>query len=318
MTPLSYLHTHGPAGDPLAHLAWGLGAISIIVVVIIIALVLIATFHTRPAVAVDGQGRCPIGRDVGGVRWVYIGVGISTVVLFLCAIWMLAALAAVSSPPTAPAFKIEVTGNQWWWSVRYLGNTPSNTFVTANEIHIPVGEPVRIDLIGGDVIHSFWVPKLAGKTDTIPGQTNQMWLQADQPGTYRGQCTEYCGVQHAHMGFIVVAEPRAQFEAWRANQLAAAPQPTSDLEKSGLHVFQARCGACHAVRGSDAAGILGPDLTHVMSRSTLAAATWPNGPGRIAGWIMGAQSIKPGCRMPQLSMQGNEMGALLAYLKTLQ
>lgn len=318
MHPLSYLHTYGPAGDRVTQLAWGLGGISVAVVVIIAVLVLWASLRRRPPAAVDAQGRMPVGRDLGGLRWIYIGVGISTIVLFGCAIWTMETLAAVSSPPVEPRVRIEVSADQWWWSVRYDGTPQAATFVTANEIHVPVGEPVRIDLHAGDVIHSFWVPQLAGKTDVVPGQTNRMWLQADRAGVYRGQCAEYCGVQHAHMGFTVVAQPRAEFDAWWRQQLADAPRPAEPMQRAGLAVFEARCGACHAVRGSDALGIVGPDLTHVMSRATLAAATWPNGPGQVAGWIIGAQSIKPGCRMPSIPLQGDETAALVAYLDTLR
>ncbi len=316
-TPLSYLHAYGPAGHRVAQLAWGLGLVSLAVIAIITALVLWGSLRRRPVVPLDAQGRLPIGRDTRAVRWIYVGVGISTVVLLACAIWTLMTLAAVAAPPSEPRLTLEVTANQWWWAVRYDGDPPGTGFVTANEIHIPVGEPVRVRLIAGDVIHSFWVPQLAGKTDVVPGQTNVTWLQADQPGTYRGQCAEYCGLQHAHMGFTVVAQSRADFDAWRQAQLAEASAPTTPLSQQGEHVFVARCGACHTVRGSDAGGILGPDLTHLRSRATIAAGTWPNEPGRLAGWIVGAQSIKPGCRMPALSIEGKDMGALLAYLDTL-
>jgi cytochrome c oxidase subunit 2 len=317
-TPLSYLESFGPAGDPVVRLAWGLGAVSLAVIAIISALVVGACLRRRAPAEADGQGRVPIGRDLGGVRWIYVGVGISTVVLLACTVWTLATLAAVAAPPFEPKVAVEVTANQWWWGVRYLGSDAGGTFTTANELHIPVGEPVRVRLIAGDVIHSFWVPQLAGKTDVIPGQTNVMWLQADKPGTYRGQCAEYCGVQHAHMGFVVVAQPRAAFDAWWNAQLAEAPAPASSVAQKGERVFTARCGACHTVRGTDAGGILGADLTHLRSRQTLAAGTWPNDPGRLAGWILGAQSVKPGCRMPQLTMPGQDMSALLAWLDTLK
>jgi cytochrome c oxidase subunit 2 len=170
-------------------------------------------------------------------------------------------------------------------------------------------------LIGGDVIHSFWVPSLGGKTDTIPGQTNITWLQADRPGIYRGQCTEYCGKQHANMGFFVVAEPAQQFEQWRRQQIApAAPSPNLAQD---VAAFQTRCGVCHTVRGTPAGGKVGPDLTHVMSRGTIAAGTLPNTPGHLTGWIANPQGIKPGNLMPQIDMSGADLNAIRSFLQTL-
>jgi cytochrome c oxidase subunit 2 len=172
-----------------------------------------------------------------------------------------------------------------------------------------------LKLIGGDVIHSFWVPALGGKTDTIPGQTNITWLQADKPGIYRGQCTEYCGKQHANMAFFVVAEPPQQFEQWRQKQIAPAT-PSPDLTQA-VAAFQTRCGVCHTVRGTPAGGKVGPDLTHVMSRGTLAAGTLPNTPGHLAGWIADPQGVKPGNHMPQVDMSGADLNAIRTFLQTL-
>ena len=222
-------------------------------------------------------------------------------------------MAQVGSPPTAPAVTLEITGHQWWWEARYVGADPSQTFVTANEIHIPVGRPVLVKLKGADVIHSFWIPALAGKTDTIPGRTNLTWLQADRPGTYRGQCTEYCGLQHAHMAAFVIAEAPEAFEAWRQGQLRPAP-PAAPAAASGEALFVARCGSCHRVRGTGAGGRLGPDLTHLMSRATLAAGVVPNTPAGLAGWIANPQALKPGARMPASGLDGVELGQVTAYL----
>jgi cytochrome c oxidase subunit 2 len=214
-----------------------------------------------------------------------------------------------------PRLTIEVTGHQWWWEARYLDGAAGDTFTTANELHIPTGEPVRIRLIGADVIHSFWLPGLGGKTDVIPGQTNLAWLQTDRPGVYLGQCAEYCGVQHAHMALRVVAQPPAAFANWQRAQLAPA---AGGAQMAGEALFTAHCGACHTVRGSDAGGIVGPDLTHLMSRATIAAGTVPNTPGALSGWIANPQALKPGARMPATYLSGPQLSDTVAYLETLK
>jgi cytochrome c oxidase subunit 2 len=215
---------------------------------------------------------------------------------------------------------IEVTGQQWWWKARYLNESdPSAVLTTANEIHIPTGEPVRVKLIGADVIHSFWVPQLTGKTDAIPGQTNEMWLEAEKPGRYRGQCTEYCGWQHAHMAVFVIAEPRADFEKWLTAQLQPAPSPPGGSEAArGEQLFVDHCGVCHKVLGTEAGGTVGPDLTHVMSRATIAAGTLPNTIGNLSGWIANPQTIKPGALMPNLYLSGPELQGIRSFLLTLK
>jgi cytochrome c oxidase subunit 2 len=226
------------------------------------------------------------------------------------------ALAKISGPPGNTQLTLDVTGRQWWWDVRYDAAEPYRTFSTANEIHIPVGVPVLIRLHGADVIHSFWVPKLSGKTDAIPGQTNVTWLEASQPGRYRGQCSEYCGFQHAHMAFEVVAESREDFQRWRAHQLQPAPEPTTPEQKRGMELVEYRCGLCHEVRGTTAGAINAPDLTHLMSRQTIAAGTLPI--GAVGGWIEGAQQLKPGTLMPNQNLTAQQLSDTLAYLETLQ
>jgi cytochrome c oxidase subunit 2 len=260
----------------------------------------------------------PVGRDVGGLGILYAGTAISTIVLFACAIWTLSTLAQVARPPAPPAFTIEVTAHQWWWNLRYLATEPERIFTTANEIHIPVGQPVRFVLHSDDVIHSFWIPRLAGKTDIVPGQANETWLEADRAGIYRGQCGEYCGLQHAHMSLVVVADPPADFARWWEAQLAEAAAPASAATEQGRGIFLQRCAACHTVRGDDAGGLLGPDLTHLMSRSTLAAGTLPNNPATLMGWIADAQALKPGSRMPALMLPGSELAAVAGYVQTLK
>jgi cytochrome c oxidase subunit 2 len=316
-TPMAYLHTSGPAGDPITHLGWGLGVISVVVVAIIGILLLGAIFRGRARLP-PGDDQLAVQREGGGMAWIYIGVGITAVVLIVCMGWTLVTIAEVSRPPGAPALTVQVTASQWWWALRYTSEQPRRTFTTANEIHIPVGQPVRFELDSADVIHSFWVPRLGGKTDVIPGQTNETWLEADEPGIYRGQCAVFCGADHAWMALQVVAQSPEDFRTWQENQISETPAPASAAAHEGQQVFQAHCAVCHAIRGSDAAGILGPDLTHLMSRQTLAAGVLPNTPGNLAGWIADPQRLKPGAKMPDHIVSGPELTAVLAYLSTLQ
>jgi cytochrome c oxidase subunit 2 len=227
-------------------------------------------------------------------------------------------MAHISRPPTAATLTINVTAHQWWWSANYGDTDRSKAFTTANEIHIPVGLPVHFVLTSPDVIHSFWVPALGGKTDVIPGRANQMWLEAEKAGVYRGQCSEYCGLQHAEMAFYVIAEPKAQFEAWRAAQQAPAAAATTDDLQTGLAHFRDHCGKCHTVRGTAADGAKGPDLTHLMSRSTIAAGMLTNNIGNLSGWIAHPQGIKPGALMPDIAISGPELQSVLAYVETLK
>lgn len=319
-TPMSYMHTFGPAGDPVTQLNWGLTAISVAVTVIIGALVLLAALRKRPPPQLDAQGRLPLGRGRGGMSWIYVGIAVTVLVLFGTTIWNVLVLSAVSKPPQQPALTVEVTAHQWWWEVSYPSDSPSQTVTTANEIHIPVGEPVLFKLKSADVIHSFWIPKLGGKTDLIPGRINRAWLQADQAGRYRGQCGEYCGAQHAHMALYVVAEAPERFAAWRDAQLAAARSAASahDLAAHGSEVFVQHCGVCHTVRGIEAHGRLGPDLTHLMSRATIAAGQLDNNRGNLYGWIAGPQRLKPGTRMPRVLLDPQELRDVVAYLETLK
>ncbi|MDQ6620072.1 MAG: cytochrome c oxidase subunit II [Pseudomonadota bacterium] len=312
---MSYLRTFGPAGDPATRLGWGLGIVSI-VVTLVITLLLLAAILRRRARPADPSALA-VDRDEGGMAWVYIGVGVSTVVLIGCAVWTMFTVAAVAMPLNAADLTLQVNASQWWWSVRYKSDEPARIFTTANEIHIPVGRPVRLELSSQDVIHSFWIPQLGGKMDVIPGQTNAMWLQADQAGVYRGQCGEYCGAQHAHMAMYVVADAPQDYLAWMRGQLQDAATPTSEPARRGAAAFLSHCAACHAVRGTPAGGILGPDLTHLMSRSTIAAGLLPNTPGNLAAWIADSQALKPGSRMPTLALSGPDLSAVVTYLETL-
>ena len=312
-TPLNYLTASGPASRSILQLTWGLTAVSSAVVVIITGLLLWAIFRPRA----DGGSVASVSRTHAGMPWIYIGVGISTVVLFICSAWSLVTLAHVGSPSTKPALSIEVIGHQWWWEVHYRGDPIDRNFSTANEIHIPVGQPVQVRLSTRDVIHSFWVPQLNGKTDTIPGQTNVTWLQADKPGAYYGQCTEYCGLQHAHMGLVVVAEPQEKFAAWWAQQLSAAAPPGGPAA-AGQDLSMQHCSTCHSVRGTLAGGGLGPDLSHVAGRMRVPSGVLPNTRENLSHWVAHPQSIKPGALMPNPVLKDDELKLVIAYVETLK
>jgi cytochrome c oxidase subunit 2 len=216
------------------------------------------------------------------------------------------------------AIRIEVNARQWWWEVRYSGS--GKEFELANELHLPAGRAVELELITGDVIHSFWVPSLAGKVDMIPGHRNRLVLKADEPGVHRGQCAEYCGGQHALMALIVIVEPEADFERWRAQQARDAAASADEFLARGRAAFmRGGCGACHTVRGTEARGDLGPDLTHVGSRRSLGAGVLHNHVGTMAGWIAGTQAIKPGSLMPDTrTYDGPELRAIASWLKSLE
>jgi cytochrome c oxidase subunit II len=314
--PLWYLSGSGFKAFRTVPLTWGLLVISSIVVFIVATLVIVGVMRRR---APDSSviSSLPIGGP-SGVRWIVISVGLSTLALFGTIIWTVVVLAEINSPSTKPALTIEITGQQWWWKARYLSDDASRILTTANEIHIPVGEPVRVKLISQDVIHSFWAPALTGKTELIPGLTNFTWLQAARPGVYAGQCTEYCGKQHAHMGFLVVAQKPADFKAWWDAELKPANKPSSPIATRGEHDFVAHCGLCHSVRGTEAGGTVAPDLTHVMSRLMLASNTLRNTPGNLAGWIADPQAQKPGTQMPILNLPGPQFQDILTYVRTLK
>lgn len=247
-------------------------------------------------------------------------VSVTVVILFVFLIFSFSAGRSMTADlANKDGLVIDVTGHQWWWEVRYQDVDASNIFNTANEIHIPVGVPVTFRLLSNDVIHSFWVPNLAGKKDLIPGKINTIWLQADKPGVYRGQCAEYCGLQHAQMALWVVAEPQEQFNAWRQNQTQTSLTPTNDAQKRGQQVFlSSTCVMCHTINGTPAGSNIGPNLTHVGSRKMIGAATLANTREHLALWIRDSQTVKPGNRMPQHNFAEPDLQALLDYLQSLK
>jgi cytochrome c oxidase subunit 2 len=312
--PLQYLRTAGPAADPATQLQWGLLGICAVVLASVGIALLLGLVRRRPRLT----GReLAVRADEGGMRWIYVGVCVTVLTLSACAVWTVLTIRATTMPSAAADLTIEVTAAQWWWRARYRDKDEPSVFSVANELHVPVGRPVRIELASEDVIHSFWIPQLAGKLDAIPGRINVLWLQAGRPGTYRGQCAEFCGEQHAHRAMVVVAEEPQAYAAWRVRQLQPVPEATGRLA-GGESVFVSHCGACHTVRGTPAGGILGPDLTHLMSRKTIAAGLLPNTPGNRAAWIADPQTIKPGSRMPSPRVTPQELQQVLDWVGTLE
>jgi cytochrome c oxidase subunit 2 len=214
---------------------------------------------------------------------------------------------------------IKVRGLQWWWGVEYFGSMPEQRFETANEIHIPVGKNVRFQLEGVDVIHSFWAPSLAGKQDLIPGRPNELIIRAERAGVYRGQCAEFCGLQHAHMAFFVIAEEPLAFDEWARLQRQSVAASTDPQAAAGEKAFQGKqCAACHTIRGTSANGTTGPDLTHVASRKYIAAGLLETTRGSLAAWIADPQTLKPGNNMPMVPLNAEELRSISAYLASLK
>jgi cytochrome c oxidase subunit 2 len=227
------------------------------------------------------------------------------------------ALAALEDD--AEAINIRITGHQWWWQVDYEPTDPGQAATTANEIHVPVGKLVHLELSSADVIHSFWVPSVHGKRDLIPGRMNREWIRIDEPGVYRGQCAEFCGLEHANMDLRIVAEPLDRYQTWLNHQRDPASPPATPAQQRGLALFLGSpCAMCHAVAGTAAGGRLGPDLTHVASRDTLGAGALPNNLQAMTQWLINAQQFKPGVHMPAIQYSQQDLSALVAFLEALQ
>jgi cytochrome c oxidase subunit 2 len=247
-----------------------------------------------------------------------VASGVALIALIVASVFADRALARL---PLTNAVHVELTGHQWWWSARYIdGRAAHDVFVTANEVHIPVGRPVIFQLNAEDVIHSLWVPSLAGKKDLIPGRTALLRLRADRAGVYRGQCAEFCGAEHALMGLLVIADPPEQFDEWAKAQRQSAAEPADAKAQRGKQVFQSSsCAMCHAIAGADFAGAQhGPDLTHVASRQTIAGGTLKNDAENLGSWIRNPQIHKPGVAMPATPLSQEDLDAVVAYLGTLK
>jgi cytochrome c oxidase subunit II len=301
----------------IATLFWWMAGGSFVGLGAVVALLVIA-YRRRHVRGLGGDDGDPLRPGERRAWYVVVGGGIVLPIVVVSTVFVVSDVFVIrtTQAPAASATRltVEVVGHQWWWEVRY----PGTAAVTANEVHIPVDTPVRVEVRTADVIHSFWVPRLNRKIDAIPGQRNVVELDADAVGRYRGACAEFCGLQHAHMALEVVADPPDVFRRWLAVQAAPAAAPAAGRAEQGAQLFAASCGSCHAIRGTPAGGDVGPDLTHLASRASLAALTLANTRSGLRAWIAAPQHAKPGNQMPDLGLGGARLDALVAYLEGLR
>ncbi len=310
---LSVLNPQGDGAAHIANLWWIMLIVAAVIYLQVISFLALALFRRR---AIPENAPADPSPPSRGARNFIVanGIAIPVVVLGVVFAFNLNTLNSLS-PPGRPDVTIEVIGHRFWWEVRY----PHHDVVTANEIVIPTGQRVELKLMSEDVIHSVWVPTLNGKADMIPGKTNRLSLFTDKAGEYPGVCAELCGIQHAKMRFTVTALPAGEFDTWIERQQQPAPMPDGALVQRGQQIFLgAACVYCHTVRGTNATGVIGPDLTHFASRPTIGAGILPNTRGNLAGWIIDPQGIKPGNRMPPMYIESEDLQALIAYLETLE
>ncbi len=299
---------HSAYARSIAALSHGVLIATLGILLLVIGLVAYATrkFRERPgksAKLIYGNTRLEVGYTAAFV-----------VILGTMSVFSIRAM-ETSDPPTREANDLLIVAHQWWWEVRY----PKTDIVTANEIHIPVNQPQQVGLRSADVIHDFWVPELGRKMDIIPGAENRVWIAADSPGVYYGACAEYCGKEHAWMRIRVIAQSPADFARWEGEQEQAPALPQSGLARQGAQYFQQlSCASCHTIRGTAASARIGPDLTHVASRETLAAGRLDNTPANLSAWLLDPELIKPGCKMPNLHLSRQQQQALVAYLEGLR
>jgi cytochrome c oxidase subunit II len=315
----SMIHPAGPAAAEIARIWWVMLFAFTGVFVLVIGLMLYAILR-RSAASPVSHGSAGASPSQAGAsparaaRFIVTG-GVVLPIVVLTPLFIFSLLASARLRMPDDALTIRVVGHMWWWEVRY----PDSGIVTANEIHIPAGKPVRLELASADVIHSFWVPRLHGKRDMIPGIENVFWIQADKPGVYRGQCGEYCGTQHANMAFEVIALSPEEYEEWVKSHNAPREAPESEVIDRGREVFlTSGCKQCHAIAGTAAVGNAGPDLTYLGSRRMIGGALLPNTRGNLAGWVADPQAIKPGIKMPRTYLEADDLQALVSYLESLK
>jgi cytochrome c oxidase subunit 2 len=304
----SMLDPKGTEAHRISGIWWLMLGMASAVYIVVAGFILVAAFRGRKTV----EGKPTAVRDTTFI-WVG-GIIVPAVILLVLAATVVSASNNLRAAEQNP-LRIEIVGKRWWWAVQY----PDQGFTTANEVHIPVGRPVEIGLDSDNVIHSFWVPQLGGKLDLIPGQHNVWRGKATKTGTFRGECAEYCGIQHAKMNFLVVAQTPASFDTWAVRHRHPPSEPAGQLEANGQQVFMsAPCAGCHTIRGTTANGTIGPDLTDVGGRHSLGANTIPNTTGYMSGWIIDSQTIKPGNLMPPMSLEPKDLQAVVAYLQSLK
>ncbi|HEY2323537.1 MAG TPA: cytochrome c oxidase subunit II [Thermoanaerobaculia bacterium] len=311
------LHPAGIEASRIGSLWNGYMVVLTAVYVIVILWMFVAVWrsHKNAAPRISDTEERPHSITVG------VAIGLTTLTLIGLLVASVATGSAVGTygDKKPDAIEIDVTGHQWWWEVQYPDQEPDKSFKTANEIHIPLHRAVLLRLATRDVIHSLWIPNLNGKRDLIPGRVNKLWIEADRPGVFRSQCAEFCGLQHAHMALVVVAESNEKYQQWKSHQQTPANDPITPEQRHGRDVFLSLpCVNCHAITGVDAYATIGPDLTHLATRPTLAAGELLNTKGNLGGWIVNAPAIKPGTAMPPNQITGNDLQDLLAYLESLR
>ncbi|MCU1300485.1 MAG: cytochrome c oxidase, subunit [Candidatus Sulfotelmatobacter sp.] len=315
-------HVLHPAAPQAGHIEW-LYWITFWILFAVFVLMIVAFASAAAKSGVIADHPLPIlEKDEEGDRrasWgVASAVGITVITLFLILVLSVVTGKRVEGLTSKNPVTIQITGHQWWWEISYPNSQADQTITTANEIHVPINTPVVVLTNSMDVIHSFWAPSITGKRDLLPGYSSAFWFEIDKAGIYHGQCAEFCGLQHAHMGFSIVAEPVDQFQAWQQQQLKPAREPSSTDAARGREVFLTHaCLMCHTIRGTDAGSRFGPDLTHVASRNMIAAETLPNTAGALAGWIVDPQRIKPGTEMSPNPLAADDLQALVVYLQSL-
>jgi cytochrome c oxidase subunit II len=296
----SMIHPAGEAAGQIAWLTWVLIGICTVVFVVTMALMFVAIARRE-------------GKPLGNRFIAVAGIIIPAVILTGILIASVAAQVSLQTPKSAN-HTVRVVGHLYWWEVHY----PQHGIVEANELYIPTGAPVLLELSSADVIHSFWVPNLHGKMDLLPEKVNRFWIQADRPGVYRGQCAEYCGTQHAKMAFEVVAISPEEFAAWVSQRQRTHAEASGEARRGRDLFFQAACHNCHAIRDTDAKGLVGPDLTHMGSRRTIGAATVPNTRENLVRWIRDPHRDKPGNRMPHSTLPDADIADIATYLESLK
>lgn len=308
----TFLDPSGPAAKKESDIFWFILVVATVIFVIVTAVLIysIIRYRERPD--------APEPRQIhGNTQIEIIWTALPSLVLFGVLGFTIWTMANLAEPASASTMHVTARGHQWWWEFNY--NDQSPMVVTGDELHVPVGTVVHVDLRSDNVIHSFWVPDLVGKTDVIPGHNNSLWFTADRPGTYRGECAEYCGTQHANMDFIVVADPPAQFAAWLQGQEAAAMAPSTDAQTRGQQNFlHLGCIACHSINGVSARANIGPNLTHFGSRQLIAGGVLSNTDQNLATWLRDTQTVKPGNDMVIPQLQQSQIDDLVAYLESLK
>jgi cytochrome c oxidase subunit 2 len=305
--PPSPLIPASESASSIANLYWSIFGVALVIFLLVEGLLIYTLIRFRQkdpqVIPAKVHGSTPLE-----IAW----TAAPALILVMVFVLMVRTMAATAAPPSE-GLQIKVIGHQWWWEFQY----PELGITTANELRIPVGEPVIVELTSNNVIHSFWIPQLAGKMDVVPGQTNSMWFQADQAGNYRGQCAELCGAQHANMNFMVIAQSAAEFNLWAEQQ--RAPRPEALADSPGEQAFlTGQCIACHTIDGTTAQGKIGPNLTHFGSRQTIAGLVMNNTPENLALWLEDNQKFKPLNKMVINELGRDEIEVLVQYLSNLK